>query len=132
MAALFVGTDAFTLPSRPCARVYHKGVAPVMVETSVIIGAVGLVGGTALGAGLISFIEGQGKRTNERGGMSDETKSRMAGMFMEDEELVSDLTDTITKMEAALAEYEGRDVVEGDGLTDEEKENLKVKGWGDD
>ena len=55
----------------------------------------------------------------------------MAGMFMEDEVLVTDLDDTITKMEAALAQAEGREVDEGDGLTEKEKEALRDD-WGDD
>ena len=51
---------------------------------------------------------------------------------MEDEELsTTNLDDTISKMEKALAEAEGRDVVEGDGLTEAEKAELKEAGWGD-
>ena len=52
---------------------------------------------------MIAFVEKQGERTNERGGMSEETRSRMAGMFMEDEVLVTDLDDTITKVCCARA-----------------------------
>jgi uncharacterized protein HemX len=97
-----------------------------MIEGSDAVAAGVLFGSAALGAGVIAFVENQGERTNDRGGMSDETRSRMAGKFMEDEELVSDLSDSISKMEAALAKAEGREVDEGDGLTEKEKEALST------
>ena len=101
----------------------------MMFETDVLIGGGLLVGFTALGAGEIGFIE---KRTLSGDSLSDETKTKMAAMFMEDEELsTTNLDDTISKMEKALAEAEGRDVVEGDGLTEAEKAELKEAGWGD-
>ena len=108
-----------------------RGAGPKMIDSDIILGAGLLFGGTAMGAGVIAFVENQGQRTNDRGGMSDETKTRMAAMFMEDEELyTTDLDDTITKMEAALAQAEGREVVEGDGLTEKEKEAL-TDSWDD-
>ena len=77
--------------------------------------------------------ERTGERTNERGGMSEETRARMAGMFMEDEELAGDYTDTISKMEAALAKAEGRDVEED--LDEATKAKLDAEklddGWDD-
>ena len=102
----------------------------MMIEGSTVMGVGMLFGGMALGAGAISFVERQGERTNERGVVSDETRSRMAAMFMEDEELATDLDDTIDKMEAALAEAEGREAIKGDGLSEEEKESLRDD-WGD-
>ena len=100
-----------------------------MIEDSVLP-AIGLLSGfTALGAGAIYFVEQQGVKSADN--MSEETKSRMAGMFMEDEVLVTDLDDTITKMEAALAAAEGRDVTQGDGLSEEEKDELRDE-WDDD
>ena len=120
---------------RPTPR--RRSAGPTMalsdlLDPNVALGAGLLLGGTALGAGVIAFVEGQGEKTVERGALSDETKSRMSGMFMEDEVLVTGLDDTITKMEAALAKAEGRDVIEGDGLTEEEREKLTDKAWGDD
>lgn len=57
----------------------------------------------------------------------------MAGMFMEDEELAGDYTDTISKMEAALAKAEGRDVEED--LDEATKAKLDAEklddGWDD-
>ena len=96
-----------------------------MIDSSDIAGVAIFLGAFAAGGGIIAFVENQGERTMERGGMSEETKTRMAGMFMEDEELVSDVSDTISKMEAALAKAEGREVDEGDGLTEERKKELK-------
>ena len=57
----------------------------------------------------------------------------MAAMFMEDEVLVSDVSDTISKMEGALAAAEGREVAaEGQWLSEKEKEALRVNdGWDD-
>ena len=120
------------LAQRPSAK--RRSPGPKMIEfeavpTAIAVGT--LVGSLVLGAGLIAFVEAQGEKTVERGGLSDETKSRMAGMFMEDEVLVTDLDDTISKMEAALAKAEGRDVVEGDGLTAKEREDL-TDDWGAD
>lgn len=133
LLALCVSTDAFTVPAQPpCAQaICQRAAAPLMIDTSILIGAGAMVGGLGLGAGFIAFVEGQGQRSNERGGMSDETKSRMAGKFMEDEELVSNYDDTITKMEEALAKAEGREVIEGDGLTAEEREKLREAEWGE-
>ena len=100
-----------------------------MLDSNILVGGVMLVGGTALGVGGIAFIENRGEKSKDS--MSDETKARMAGMFMEDEVLATDLDDTITKMEAALAQAEGRDVVDGDGLSEKEKQELTEPGWGD-
>ena len=57
----------------------------------------------------------------------------MAAMFMEDEVLVSDVSDTISKMEGALAAAEGREAAaEGQWLSEKEKEALRVNdGWDD-
>ena len=140
LAALFgYGTNALSISSQPLrvrgtigmprSMTRHRAAVPVMIEDSVLP-AIGLLSGfTALGAGAIYFVEQQGVKSADN--MSEETKSRMAGMFMEDEVLVTDLDDTITKMEAALAAAEGRDVTQGDGLSEEEKDELRDE-WDDD
>lgn len=115
----------------PVPRRSRRGLPPVMIEANVVAGIGLLVVGTAGGVGLIATIEKQGFKSNERGGMSDETRTRLAAKYMEDEELVTGLDDTIAKMEAAMAAVEGREVIEGDGLTEAEKEELKEAGWGD-
>ena len=80
----------------------------MMIDTDVLIGGGLLVGFTALGAGVIGFVE---QRTLSGDSLSDETKTKMAAMFMEDEELsTTNLDDTISKMEKA---------------------ELKEAGWGD-
>ena len=56
-----------------------RGAGPKMIDSDIILGAGLLFGGTAMGAGVIAFVENQGQRTNDRGGMSDET----AGSFEE-------------------------------------------------
>ena len=75
-AALLAGlccVHSFSVPAlQPCAR---KTPAPVMIDSDVVVGAGLLFGGAAFGAGFIAFVEKQGERTNERGGMSDETRS---------------------------------------------------------
>ena len=132
-ALLVVGVNGFTMPSHmylPCAHTTCQRVAtPEMIDSDVVIGTVGLIGGTALGAGFIAFVEKQGEKSAES--MSEETRSRMAGKFMEDEELVVNYDDTIAQMEIALAKAEGRDVIEGDGLSDKEKDGIDTRGWGD-
>jgi hypothetical protein len=164
-ALLFcVGIDALSVPGQPpsARTACRRATAPVMLDGDTAVGVGLLFGGTALGAGLIAFIEKQNERTNERGGVSDETRSRMpiqalivtrqgwshtlisectrthhplnrsrmAGKFMEDEVLVTDYGDKISQMEAAMAEAEGREVVDGDGLTAKEKEALRISdGW---
>ena len=57
----------------------------------------------------------------------------MAGMFMEDEELAGAYTATISKMEAALAKAEGRDVeVDLDEATKAKLDAEKLDdGWDD-
>ena len=100
-----------------------------MIDSDILIGGVGLLGSMAVGAGFIAFIENQGLKSADN--MSDETKSRMAAKFMEDEELSQSYDDTIAKMEAALAAAEGREVDTGDGLTEEEKNAIDTRGWGD-
>ena len=102
----------------------------MMIDTDVLIGGGLLVGFTALGAGVIGFVE---QRTLSGDSLSDETKTKMAAMFMEDEELAGDYTDTISKMEAALAKAEGRDVEED--LDEATKAKLDAEklddGWDD-
>ena len=124
-------------PGRPrrirSPRMSARCAPPVMIDTNMILGGVLLVGGTAAGAAGLYFVEQQGERTNERGGMSEETRARMAGKFMEDEEGVVSYTDTISKMEAALAKAEGRDVEED--LDEATKAKLDAEklddGWDD-
>ena len=130
-AFLTVGTDGFSVPSQPlCARATcQRLAAPAMIDSDILIGGVGLLGSMAVGAGFIAFIENQGLKSADN--MSDETKSRMAAKFMEDEELSQSYDDTIAKMEAALAAAEGREVDTGDGLTEEEKNAIDTRGWGD-
>merc|ERR1719247_3960486 len=98
---------------------------------NILIGGGMLFGGTALGVAGLAFVEAQGEKSQAN--MSEETKSRMAGKFMEDEEFVNNYDDTIAKMEAALAAAEGREVVKDDAdtLTEEEKEELRVSDWGE-
>lgn len=49
---------------------------------------------------------------------------------MEDEVLVTDYSDKISQIEAAIAAAEGREVTKGDGLTEKEKEALRISdGW---
>lgn len=83
-ALLCVGAEAFSVPCQPlCARETFSAVtnirqAPVMLDgptVDTVVGAGLLFCGAALGAGVIVFVEKQGERTNERGGMSDETRS---------------------------------------------------------
>ena len=50
-----------------------------MLDSNLLVGGVMLVGGTALGVGGIAFIENRGEKSKDS--MSDETKSRMAGMW---------------------------------------------------
>merc|ERR1719331_372819 len=98
-----------------------------MIDMETVNGVGVLFGSAAAGAAGIAYIEKAGETTNERdGGLSDETKSRLAAKFMEDEELVTDLSDSISKMEAALAKAEGREVDEGDGLSEDEKMKLST------
>ena len=128
-ALLCAGANAFSV-----APLQHRGVAlrtitaPIMLDGFVeALPGIGLLAGfTAVGAGAIYFVEKAGEATIERGDtMSEESMSRMAGKFMEDEVLVTNLDDTITKMEAALAEAEGREVDTSDGLTEVEREELR-------
>jgi hypothetical protein len=79
-ALLFcVGIDALSVPGQPprARTACRRATAPVMLDGDTAVGVGLLFGGTALGAGLIAFIEKQNERTNERGGVSDETRSRM-------------------------------------------------------
>ena len=80
LLALFcVGIDAFSVPGQsPSARAAClRAPAPVMLDGDIVVGVGLLFGGAALGAGVIAFVEKQGERTNERGGVSDETRSHM-------------------------------------------------------
>ena len=157
LSALFCGgSDALVVPTRlPAARSAQRSAAldgPALDGSTLalcrkprtskvvmddlmnqVIGGVLLFGGAAAGAAGIYFIEQQGERTNERGGLSEETRSKMAGMFMEDEEMASDYSSTIAKMEAALAKAEGRELSEE--LSEEEKKKIDAEtlsdGWDD-
>merc|ERR1712176_585646 len=114
-----------TGPTLP-RRVSRGPVMIVDIDSSMVLGAGMFLGSAGLGAGLIAFVENQGERTNERGVVSDETKSRMVGAYTRDTKLAMDYSDTIAQMEKAMAAAEGREAIEGDGLTEKEKEAL---GW---
>ena len=80
LLALFcVGIDAFSVPGQPpsARAACLRAPAPVMLDGDIVVGVGLLFGGAALGAGVIAFVEKQGERTNERGGVSDETRSHM-------------------------------------------------------
>lgn len=134
LLAIGVGTHAFSVtPPQPplCLSRGQRLGAPAMFEIdgNMVIGTVGLFGTAAVGVALVAFVEKQGQKSGDS--MSDETRSRLASKFMEDEELAVSYDDTIAVMEAALAKAEGREVIEGDGLTEEEKAKIDTRGWGD-
>merc|ERR1712157_187450 len=114
-----------TRPTMP-GRLSQGPVMMVEIDSSMVTGAGVLLGSAALGAGMISFVENQNERTNERGVVGDETKSRMAAQYTRDEKLVTDVSGTIAEMEKAIAVAEGREVTVDGGF---EKES--VLGWGD-
>jgi len=115
-------------------RLSRGPVMAVDIDSSMVAGAGVFLGSAALGAGLIAFVENQGERTNERGVVSDEKKSRMgAGLqrYTRETQVATDYSSTIAQMEKAIATAEGREAIEGDGLTKKEKEALVSDGWGD-
>ena len=66
-------------PSATTSRGRRRSPGPTMLDSNLLVGGVMLVGGTALGVGGIAFIENRGEKSKDS--MSDETKSRMAGMW---------------------------------------------------
>ena len=64
-----------------------------MVDLNTVIGVGVGVAGLAGGVGIVWWTEQAGKIAEERGGsaMSEETKQKMAGMFMEDVEVQAGL-----------------------------------------
>lgn len=77
----------------PRPRSGSRAVAVQMFDTSYILGGIAALGGLGVGIGLVYVTEAAGDRAEERGSnvMSEETKQKMAGMFMEDAEVSADL-----------------------------------------
>ncbi|CAM9644765.1 unnamed protein product [Choristocarpus tenellus] len=84
------------------------------IDNSLIIGGVAAVGGLLLGAGLVAFTENQGKRTVERGGLSDNMQNKFSAQFMEDDVLeeVKDVDDVRERMRQALRKNQSEEEAE--------------------
>mmetsp|Transcript_36644 Transcript_36644/g.63346 ORF Transcript_36644/g.63346 Transcript_36644/m.63346 type:complete len:165 (-) Transcript_36644:138-632(-) len=100
-----------------------------MIDLNVVIGVGVGVAGLGAGAGIVWWTERAGTIAEERGSsaMSEETKNRMAGMFMEDVELSAGLDDVVTRMEKAMAEAEGVAVEDLEGR--DVKREVEDDGW---
>ena len=99
------------------------------VDAGWIQGGAIAAAGLAVGGGIPAYIEFAGKKTMERGALSEDTVTNLSGMFMEDvEQSAGDLKDLTARMEKALAESGAKEVE----LTEEQKKKLAEEaddGW---
>ena len=91
------------------------------------------VAGLVAGIGMVAFTEQQGERTRERGGLSDNMSTQLAGKLLEDVEVssVDDISSLTSKLEEALKKSGGaKDTVFE--MTEEEKKKIQEEaddGW---